>query len=122
MAAVLILVASPAQGMIYMWKDAAGIAHYSNKEYDVPARYKARVKMMYPDASDSATAPPGTVPAVQTPASPAVQPPAAVTQSAKPANQPVVSPVAPAAQVTSPPAAPERKARKQRQRIRDDDE
>lgn len=120
--AVLGLVASPVQGMIYMWKDSAGIAHYSNKEYDVPDRYKARVKMMYPDASDSATAPSGSAPAFQTPASTAVQPPAAVTQSAKPANQPGVHSAAPAPQVTTPPAHVERRARKQRLRSRNSDE
>lgn len=47
-----ILVGSPAQGIIYMWKDSAGIAHYTNKEYEIPARYKTKTKSLYSEAAD----------------------------------------------------------------------
>lgn len=47
------LTASVAQAMVYMWKDATGTAHYTNKEYDIPVRYKTKAKALYPDASDS---------------------------------------------------------------------
>ena len=50
---VVMLTVIPAQGMVYMWRDAAGVDHYSNKEYDIPARYKAKTKALYPEASDS---------------------------------------------------------------------
>lgn len=116
----LMLGAAPAQGMIYMWRDSAGIAHYSNKEYDVPARYKAKVKVLYPDASDSRGAPPGNA-AVQAP--PVAPPPAAVGgQGAKPEVQPDVRPAVTAPQVKSaPPKPPERRGRKQRERSGDDE-
>lgn len=101
----LLLAAVPAHGMIYMWKDSAGIAHYSNKEYDVPARYKTKVKLMCPEASDAGTVQPGNV----------VQ--------AAPVVQPDVRPVAPPAQVISTtPKTPEQRSRRKRERNRDDDE
>lgn len=109
----LLLAAVPAQGLIYMWKDSAGIAHYSNKEYDVPARYKEKTRMMYPDASDTGagTAQSGVV------ASPSVN------QASKPEAQPNVRPAAPPLQVKgAQPAVPERRIRKQRERHRDDEE
>ncbi|MFA7402550.1 MAG: hypothetical protein WC007_01045 [Pelobacteraceae bacterium] len=56
----MMLMVSPAQGMIYMWKDPAGIAHYVNKEYDVPDRYKAKAKALYPEAADAGTAQPNS--------------------------------------------------------------
>ncbi|OGU16924.1 MAG: hypothetical protein A2076_17130 [Geobacteraceae bacterium GWC2_53_11] len=102
---VLLLAAAPAQGLIFMWKDSAGIAHYSNKEYDVPARYKAKVKMLYPEASDAGRVQSGNA--------------VAVNQAAKPE----AGIVAPPAQVKSaPPVTPERRIRKQRERNRDDEE
>lgn len=44
---------SPAQGMVYSWIDSAGIAHYTNKEYEIPVRYRARVKARYPEHGDT---------------------------------------------------------------------
>lgn len=113
----LLLVAVPSQGMIYMWKDSAGIAHYSNKEYDVPARYKAKARRMYPDASDTGTAQSGVL------ASPSA--PAVVNQASKPEAQADVRPAAPQVQVKgkgAQPAVPEQRIRKQRERHRDDEE
>lgn len=102
----VILAALPAQGMIYMWRDSAGIAHYTNKEYDVPARYKIKVKVLYPDASDAGSVPSGNA-AVQ--AAPFVQPPD------------VRSVASPAQVVNTPSKAPERRARRPRERNSDDE-
>lgn len=43
--------------MIYSWTDSAGIAHYTNKEYEIPLRYRAKVKARYPEPGDSSTPP-----------------------------------------------------------------
>ncbi len=48
----LISFALPVQAMVYLWKDAAGVAHYTNREYEVPERYKAKVRRIYPEATD----------------------------------------------------------------------
>lgn len=45
--------------MVYMWKDSAGNTHYANKEYDIPARYKSKTKVLYPDAADTVQTQPG---------------------------------------------------------------
>jgi hypothetical protein len=80
----VMLMASPAQGMVYMWRDSAGIAHYSNKEYDIPDRYKAKAKALYPEAADSGQIQPqsGNVQA-----SPIVQLQPITNQQARPAEQ-----------------------------------
>ena len=113
----LLLGAVPAHGMIYMWKDSAGIAHYTNKEYDVPARYKAKAKAMYPEASDAGTVQPGNAAASAAPPVQPAPPPVTVNQNTKPATPPDVRPAPPPAQVTNiPPKTPERRGRRQRER------
>jgi hypothetical protein len=49
---LLTFITSTAHGMVYSWTDTAGIAHYTNKEYEIPARYRAKVKARYPELSD----------------------------------------------------------------------
>lgn len=49
---ILIIIETPAQGMVYAWSDSFGIRHYVNSVYDIPARYRARAKPLYPEASD----------------------------------------------------------------------
>lgn len=116
----VMLTTSPAQGMVYMWRDSAGIAHYTNKEYDVPARYKAKAKVLYPEASDSGTVQPGTANAQ---AVSAAQPPAITNQNAGPEGQPVTRSAAPVTQIKStPPTTPERRGRRQRVRSANEDE
>jgi hypothetical protein len=110
----VMLMVSPAQGMIYMWKDSAGIAHFVNKEYDVPDRYKAKAKALYPEAADAATVSPNNA---QAQADPTVQPP----PIARPEAKPDASSNAPVTQVVTPPKAPERKSRRQRVRRADDE-
>src|SRR5512137_1156207 len=41
---VTLLFAATVKAEIYTWKDAKGVSHYTNSMYDVPDRYRARVK------------------------------------------------------------------------------
>lgn len=112
--------ASPAQSMVYMWRDSAGIAHYTNKEYNIPTRYKAKVKALYPEPSDSGTVQSSTANA-QT--APVVQSPASAIQNSGPEVQPALLTAAPATQIKStPPKTQERRARRRRNRSADEDE
>lgn len=43
---LLLSVATTAQGEIYTWTDTRGTAHYTNSMYDVPDRYRAKVKVL----------------------------------------------------------------------------
>ncbi len=43
---LLLLAASSAHGEIYTWTDSRGIAHYTNSTYEIPARYRSRVKLL----------------------------------------------------------------------------
>jgi hypothetical protein len=116
----VMLMSSPAHGMVYMWRDSAGVAHYTNKEYDVPSRYKAKVKALYPEAADIGTVQPSTA---TTQAAPVVQPPAITRQNSVPEVQPVTQTVAPVTQIQStPPKSPERRGRRHRERSADADE
>lgn len=55
---LLVLVLSiPAYGLVYTWTDVAGLAHFTNKEYEIPDRYRARAKVLYPEPSDNAAFP-----------------------------------------------------------------
>lgn len=53
----VLLLTSPANGMVYSWIDSAGVAHYTNKEYEIPTRYRPKVKARYPEQGDSSTLP-----------------------------------------------------------------
>jgi hypothetical protein len=81
---IFLLGATSAYGMIYSWTDAAGVAHFTNKDYEIPARYRAKAQARYPEANGPAASP--VLPqAVQ------VQPEAIVVQPVKqePAQQSV---------------------------------
>lgn len=52
-----LLAASPAHCMVYMWRDSTGVSHYTNKEYEIPDRYRLKVKVLYPEATDSRAMP-----------------------------------------------------------------
>lgn len=44
---VLVFVASSAHGeILYTWTDTRGTAHYTNSMYEVPGRYRDRVKVL----------------------------------------------------------------------------
>ena len=113
----VMLMASPAQGMVYMWRDSSGIAHYANKEYDIPARYKAKAKALYPEAADSGQAQPqsGNVQA-----SPIVQVQPIINQQAKPAEQQKDQPIVTVPQINT--SSPRARPRRERQRDRNAEE
>jgi len=54
---VVLLLISPANGMVYSWTDSAGITHFTNKEYEIPQRYRSKVKARYPEQGDSGITP-----------------------------------------------------------------
>jgi len=87
----VLLLSLPAHGMVYKWTDSAGVAHFTNKDYEVPARYRAKAKSLYPEQGGTKT-PPQNVPALQstdvTPASPVQQ--SKAEEQAKVAAQPVI--------------------------------
>jgi hypothetical protein len=117
---LLIFLTSPLHGMVYTWTDVRGVAHFTNKEYEIPARYRARTKALYPDMADSGQTQPNnsssqaTVPVVQTQPIPSTR--AETTERLK--EQPVV--VAPQ-KINSPPRTTPRRERKPRVRNADDE-
>jgi len=95
LAIMLLMLASSAQADIYTWKDSRGIVHYTNKEYEIPARYKARAKPLNIEAvqaggPSTTTTQPGATP--QPPAQPQDKPANAQAATANPTPQPVVTP------------------------------
>jgi hypothetical protein len=115
----VMLVASPAQGMVYMWSDSTGIIHYTNKEYDIPARYKAKAKALYPEEADAGKNP-STGAIAQT--TPPVPPQAVAIQPPKTAESPKEQPIVTAPQITNtPPRTKSRRERRQRERGSEED-
>lgn len=43
---MLIFAASTAHGAIYRWTDSKGTTHYTNSEYEIPERYRAKAKVL----------------------------------------------------------------------------
>ncbi len=43
---MLVFIASAAYGEIYTWTDPRGTAHYTNSLYEVPARFRDKVKVL----------------------------------------------------------------------------
>ena len=72
MLVLLLFVAVPAFGEIYTWTDARGTRHYTNSMYEVPERYRAKVKTL-----DLGPPPPATTTPPPVTATPQQQPPAA---------------------------------------------
>jgi len=52
----VILAASSVHGAVYMWRNAAGVACYTNNQDDIPARYKLKAKVLYPDQVETGSA------------------------------------------------------------------
>lgn len=46
------LLSSPVSATIYLWHDATGTAHYTNRDYEIPPRYISRVKTLYPETAE----------------------------------------------------------------------
>lgn len=101
---VWILIAAPAQAEIYTWKDGRGTTHYTNSMVEIPARYKAKAKVLDlgMEQKDGQAVQPSGQPAGQPVPSPA---PAAAAPAA-PGAQVQVAPPTP-----SPVAVPERTTR-----------
>jgi hypothetical protein len=75
---LLMSIEVPAHGMVYTWSDSSGIRHYVNREYDIPPRYRARAKALYPEPSDALAPQPNM--SSQNIQAPAIQPPTAKTE------------------------------------------
>jgi hypothetical protein len=69
-----LLLPSAASGMLFKWTDSKGITHYTNREYEIPERYRAKARRLYPEQAD-APAPQQNQPAQQA-ARPDLQTPA----------------------------------------------
>jgi hypothetical protein len=82
---IVFLLISPAIGMVYSWTDSGGITHYTNKEYEIPLRYRTKVKPRYPEQGDRSI-PPQKVPASQGKQSVQTQPQALQSKYPKQAN------------------------------------
>lgn len=85
---LLLFVAVPAFGEIYTWTDARGTRHYTNSMYEVPERYRAKVKTL-----DLGTPPPATAtpqPVTSTPQPPPAAAPITVVPEIRNATPPPV--------------------------------
>lgn len=45
--AFVLMLASTTHGMIYLWTDTDGVTHYTNKDYEIPDRYRRTVGLIY---------------------------------------------------------------------------
>ncbi|MEI7815710.1 MAG: hypothetical protein WCI45_00835 [Desulfuromonadales bacterium] len=50
--------ASSAFGAVYSWADKSGVRYFANRMYDIPERYRAKAKALYPEPSDAHATPP----------------------------------------------------------------
>lgn len=98
----VLLVASPVMGMVYMWKDSKGTAHYTNKEYEIPDRYRFRAKAIYPEAGDSGKPQTGSnvqaqpsIPTLNNQQVNPVEAPSGIAQQARPDVQHIIQPPLP---------------------------
>ena len=94
---LLILVAATAQAEIYRWRDGRGTIHYTNSEYEIPARYRSRATVLNlglpPAPGAQAPATPGaTSPSVALPAPAGGMPAITPVPVPSPAAAPAVSP------------------------------
>lgn len=112
--------ATPAFGMVFSWTDSAGVKHYTNRRDEIPERYRAKAKPLYPEQADTLPAPQGATPQtvkpeVSPPVPPAVQ---RVVPQDLPHIPPAVVAPAPSAGESAPPAT--RRARSRPRNNRDE--
>ena len=63
---VLLLTAVPGHGEIFMWNDERGTAHYTNRQDDIPLRFRAGAKSLnYDQAQQAGSLPPQTADQLQ---------------------------------------------------------
>lgn len=96
---LLLFSASNAFGTVYSWVDARGTRHFANREYDIPERYRAKAKALYPEPSDTRPASQSTqvqqksveAVAIAQPTMPVVMaPPVAIPESQFKVNKPTL--------------------------------
>lgn len=104
---MLVLLATSAQAEIYAWKDSRGTTHYTNSTVEIPARYRAKAKVLNlgPELKDQTS---GQQP-IPSPAQPAVPAPATGTEP----QQQTVSPAPPTVTVPQPRTREERRRARQ---------
>ena len=77
-----LMIAASADCIIFRWKDTSGTVHYTNKEYEIPSRYRAGVKELYPELADQ----PSGQSVSTVPQTPAFMPPPDMTRQPKSEN------------------------------------
>lgn len=50
---LVLVLSSSAYGAIFGWTDSEGTAHYTNRESEIPPRYRDKAKLMVHEPSDS---------------------------------------------------------------------
>jgi hypothetical protein len=45
--AFILILSSATHDMIYLWTDINGVTHYTNKDYEIPDRYRRTVRLLY---------------------------------------------------------------------------
>jgi hypothetical protein len=50
-----LMLSSSAYGMVYSWIDSAGVIHFTNKEHEIPPRFRTQAKALYPEQADSSS-------------------------------------------------------------------
>jgi len=93
---MLLIQASGVKADVYTWTDARGTAHYTNKEYEIPQRYRAKAKPMHIESVESVgahqqgapTQPQGTpsTPTAAAPSPPSPAPPPVARAPVSPAS------------------------------------
>jgi len=79
----VLVLSSAAHGGIYGWTDSEGTAHFTNRESNIPSRYRSKAKLLYPEPTDSQAPQQAGQPQIspQATARP-MEPPASVAQPA----------------------------------------
>ncbi|MDR3578645.1 MAG: hypothetical protein P4L44_01640 [Oryzomonas sp.] len=87
---MLLMQASGVRADVYTWTDVRGTAHYTNKEYEIPVRYRPKAKPLHLEAVE-----PGSAPASQqgTPSQPQGTPPIPQAAPLPPPSAPAPPPV-----------------------------
>jgi hypothetical protein len=99
---LMMFLSSPVYGMVYTWTDASGVPHFTNRDYEIPARYRTKAKALYPEQSDASS-----------PQQNAQSQPAKPVQEASPAEQPKPQPPSIVSEPpNNPPVRPPRRSKR----------
>ena len=77
---LLLVLAPAAHGAIFGWTDSEGTKHYTNRESDIPPRYRAKAKLLYLEPGDSQAPPQTAQPQASPPPARSEEPPPRVAQ------------------------------------------